>query len=170
MFQTGDIILSSKDSIIVKMLRWVSKDEVNWGHCLLVKDKNTAFEASWKLQEVSLEDVFNRKRTHKYRVIRYNKLTDRQKKVLIKSCGSLVGLNYSIKRIFLMAIDEIFRTSLSKRIKDKKMQVCSSYVAWAYYVACKTKFNGVSWLDCDPDDIEDHYLENSSDWMIVKEK
>ena len=169
--KTGDIMLTSKGSYIAKIMNFFQKDPCYWGHALVInKENNSALEAYFSLREISLDEVFANKRHRYYKIVRYKDLTEDQAKVLIKTMQSILGQLYNIKRIILQLFDHIFDTNwFTKLSKDRKDQVCSSYVAWGYYVACKLKFNGVEWESCDPDDIEDHVNANPETWFVVKE-
>ncbi len=169
--ENGDIILTSRDSFIVRMMRYFQSDPVIYGHALVVDaDNGCVLEASWKLRAISLEEFFKIKRHKKYKIIRYTELTEAQAQVMLKAMYSLIGNIYSFKLIFLQALDHLFFTNwFTKLSTSKNSQVCSSYVAWGYYVACKTKFNGVPWQSCDPDDIDDHSLANPEEWIPLEE-
>ena len=87
--KTGDIILTSRDSLIVKFQRLFQKDTVRYGHAAMVDmETNSVLEASFKLQAVPLEEFFANKRHKKYKILRYKNITDPQTKVLIKSMSS----------------------------------------------------------------------------------
>jgi len=152
-------------------MNFFQHDPCVWGHALVIdKENNSALEAYLSLREVSLEETFANKRHRCYKIVRYNNLTEDQAKVMIKSMRSLLGKLYNIKRIVLQLFDHIFDTNWFTRLAtDRKDQVCLSYVAWGYYVACKIKFNGVEWESCDPDDIEDHVLADPETWSVIKE-
>ncbi len=169
--KTGDIILTSRDSLIVKLQRFFQKDPVRYGHAAIIDmETNSVLEASFKLKASPLEEFFANKKHKKYKILRYNNITDTQTKVLVKSMWSLIGNIYNFKRIFLQALDHIFNTNwFTKLDKNKNNQVCSSYVAWGYYVACKIKFNDVGWASCDPDDIEDNSLKYPDKWTVIEE-
>jgi hypothetical protein len=59
--QTGDIILTSKKSLIAKFMGLFQKDPVFWGHCLVAKDAAYAWEASYILKETKIEKVLKNK-------------------------------------------------------------------------------------------------------------
>jgi len=165
---TGDIIFTSKDSLIVKFMDLFQKDPVRWGHCLLVKNSSSAFEAKNSVRLVSLSEVFKRKRSKKYKIIRYKKLTNKDKSILIEACNTVVGKPYSWKRIFLQFLDHIFFTNKFSRMdKSFRNQVCSSLVAWSYSFV-EIKFNNIDWFSCEPDDIDDHYINNMEGWKLLE--
>ena len=165
----GDIILTSRDSMIVKFMSLFQNDPVKWGHALVVRDANSAFEASFLIRVVSLNDIL-KKRKH-YIIIRHKKWTEEHTKVINKVLGKLVGELYSFRRIFLQVFDHIFGTNWFSRLdKSSASQVCSTLVAYGYYVAMRYKFNDVSWRACDPDDIDDDYKLNRNNWEFVAEK
>ncbi len=167
-FKNGDIVLTSRNSLIVRLMRHFQSDPVIYGHALLIDaDNDCALEASWTIRATPLEKVFKSK---KYKIIRYTKLTEAQTQVMLKAMYGLIGELYSIKRIFLQVLDHLFYTNwFTKLDKNKDSQVCSSYVAWGFYVGCKVKFNEVPWQSCDPDDIDDEILVNPDEWILLAE-
>lgn len=169
-FKNGDIILTSRNSILVRMMRLFQSDPVIYGHALVVDiDNICALEADWRIRATPLEKVFGIKSHKHYKIIRYKDLTDEQVKVLFKSLYSLIGKLYSVRRIFLQVLDHIFYTNwFTKLNKSKGSQVCSSYVAWGFHVACNMKFNGVDWKSADPDDIDDETLKNPGLWEVTE--
>jgi len=171
-FKNGDIILTSKSSFIVWLMRYFQSDPVIYGHALVVDvDNKCALEAGWTIRATPLEEVFKIKRHKHYKIVRYTELTDEQIRVMFKAMYSLMGKFYSFKRILLQVLDHLFYTNwFTKLDKSKASQVCSSYVAWGYYVACGVKFNGVPWQSCDPDDVDDHALANPDKWVLLEEK
>ena len=167
--QTGDIILTSKNSIIAKFMGAFQSDQVQWGHVMVAKDMYTLYEPVSPLSTTTLEK-FKKKRKH-YKVIRYKHITPDDKLKIQNLLNKLVGVKYSYKRIILQLLDHVFQTNwFSDRFHDSRSQVCSSMAAWAYYASMRIQFNGVSWRSCDPDDIEDHIEKNPEDWIIIGEK
>lgn len=167
---TGDLILTSKDSIVVKFMNWVQKkDPVFWGHVIVVRNSTTAWEANWVTREISLVKVF---RKHKYyKIIRKKDLTDRQKEIMLEVAPKLLGHIYSVWRIFLQFLNKIFDTVWFTDIDTNAYsQVCSSLAAWIYEMSCRYKFNGISWQSCDPDDIEDDQIAHPEIWEVIVEK
>lgn len=169
--QTGDIFLTSKNSIVVEFMKKFQTDPVNWGHAMVAKNVNTFWEASWTVKEISLEDVLKKKRYYNYKLIRKKDITERQKELMCQIAPKLLGRFYSIGRIILQILDKIFDTH---RFTDKDQniyrQVCSSLVAWVYEMACRYKFSGVSWASCDPDDIENDQLAHPEIWEVIVER
>ena len=164
----GDIILTSRDSMIVKFMRTFQSDPVKYGHALMVRNDRDAYESRLLTSIIPLKNIFE-ERKH-YMVMRYMDLTDKDVEVMCKSMNSVIGTMYSFKRIVLQIFDHIFDTNyFTKLDRNKKSQVCSSLVAWAYYVATKIKFNGVEWPAVEPDDLHDHALKNTDKWQIVGE-
>lgn len=168
--KTGDIMLTSKDSFIVKFMRWFQKDPVIYGHaCVYTEDTDSFLEAEWTIVETPYAKAMARKRYHNYVIYRYNDLTEEQAKKIVKIMRGLKGELFSFKRLFLQLLDHIFYTNFFTNLsKDKKDQVCSSYVAWGYYAVTKIEFNGVHWGSCDPDDIDDYCFGNP-EWTKVVE-
>lgn len=170
-FKNGDIILTARNSFIVQLMRRFQLDPVIYGHALVIDaDNKYALEAGWTIRATPLEKVFETKGNKYYKIVRYTELTDEQTRVMFKAMYSLMGKFYSFKRMLLQTLDHLFYTNrFTKLDKSKASQVCSSYVAWGYYVACATKFNGVPWQSCDPDDIDDHTLTNPDKWLLLEE-
>ena len=151
-----------------KFMSYFQSDPIRYGHAVLVKDSLEVYEAKWFIKKTPLHKVLERDH---YIVYRYRDLKDRHVVVMNKALDKLVGNIYSFKRIFLQALDHIFYTNyFTKLDKNTKSQVCSSLVAWAYYVATRTKFNGVDWKSCDPDDIDDNGLAHKDKWLVIGEK
>lgn len=167
--QTGDIILTSKKSIIAHFMNLFQKDPCVWGHVLVVKDKKSAWEAHWTMRVVELSKVFKK---YKYwKIIRKKDLTEKQKKIMRKVAPQLLGRFYSIGRIILQLLDHIFHTNkFSGFDTNQYNQVCSSFAAWIYEMACRYRFNGVTWQSCDPDDIEDDQIAHPETWVVISEK
>ena len=164
--KTGDVIFASKGSIIVEFMRLFQTDPVFWGHVLIVKDNETAWEASVKLRETNIQKVLDHEPS--WKIIRKKDITEDQKEIMRKTAPKLLGRSYGYFRIVLQIFDHVFNTNFfTSQADNKYLQVCSSYVAWIYWVACKYKFNGVPWASCDPDDIEDEQLSNPDMWEVV---
>jgi hypothetical protein len=167
--KTGDIIFVSKNSIIVKFMNLFQKDTCIWGHVLVAKDSKDAWEAHWLLRETNIEKVL--KKYKYYKIIRKKDITEKQKEIMRKVAPQVLGYPYSVGRIFLQMLDHIFRTNWFTKLDDREyVQVCSSYSAWIYEMACRYKFNGVSWQSADPDDIEDDQLNNPDMWEVLGER
>ncbi len=167
--KNGDIILSSRDSFIVKFMRIFQSDPVRYGHTMIVVDGEYAFEAKLEIRKTHLYKILE-KNKH-YKIIRYKNLTEKQYSVMYKSLKKLIGIDYSFFRLFLQLLDHVFGTNyFTKLMSGNKSQVCSSLVAWAYYIGCRIKFNGVSWKSCDPDDIDDESIRNTGSWEVVEER
>jgi hypothetical protein len=167
--QTGDIILTSKKSIIVHFMNWFQKDPCVWGHVLVAEDNKTAWEAHWVLREADIEEVLKK---HKYyKIIRKKDLTKDQKEIMCKVAPHLLGRFYSVGRIILQMLDHIFHTDKFSGFDDNQYaQVCSSFAAWIYKMSCGYEFNGVPWQSCDPDDIEDDQLAHPETWEVLGER
>jgi len=167
--RTGDVILTSKKSIIARFMNWFQTDPCIWGHVLVVKDSETAWEAHWTMREVELSKVFKH---YKYwKIIRKKDLTEKQKEIMRKVAPQLLGRFYSVGRIILQLLDHVFHTNKFSGFDNNQYnQVCSSYGAWIYEVSCRYKFNGVGWASCDPDDIDDDQLTYPEIWIILEEK
>ena len=166
-FQNGDIILTErKNSIFIKGMRFFQKDSVKYGHAMVIIDDSHVMEANICVKQTSIEKVLSG--IDSYKVIRLRNLTECDFQTMKKALFSIEGKLYSWKRIVLQLFDQIFRTNYFTRLlTDKKSQVCSSLVAWCYYIACRTKFNNVDWMSCDPDDIDDESTNNPDKWEIV---
>jgi len=167
--QAGDIILTSKKSLIVRFMGAFQKDPCVWGHVLVAKDNNTAWEAHWTMCEVELSEVFKKKKY--WKIIRKKDLTEKQKEIMRKVAPQLLGRFYSVGRIILQLLDHIFHTDkFSGFDNNQYAQVCSSFAAWIYEVACRYKFNEIPWQSCDPDDIEDDQLAHPERWEVLEER
>lgn len=167
--QTGDIVLTSKKSIIVHFMNLFQKDPCIWGHVLIAKDDKTAWEAHWVLRETKIKKIL--KKYKYYKIIRKKDLTEDQKEIMREVAPQLEGYIYGVGRIFLQILDHIFRTNWFTKSDDRIYnQVCSSYVAWVYEVACRYKFNNVLWTSCDPDDIEDDQLAHPEIWEVLVDR
>jgi len=89
---------------------------------------------------------------------------------MINSAEGLLGNPYSIIRIILQLLDQMFNTNyFTKRIKDPEQQVCSSLVAWCYDAVLGVRFNGVNWASCEPDDIDDESLKDDTEFETILE-
>lgn len=167
--QTGDIILTSKRSVIARFMDLFQEDACVWGHILIVKDNDIAWEAHWTLREVKLSKTF--KKYKHWKIIRKTDLTEGQKEIMRKVAPQLLGKFYSPGRIFLQLLDHVFSTDkFSGYNNNQYKQVCSSYAAWIYEMSCRYRFNGVHWSSADPDDIEDDQINHPESWLILKEK
>jgi hypothetical protein len=167
--QTGDVILTSKDSIVVWFMNLFQKDPCFWGHVLVAKDSEDAWEANWTLRESNIERVLKK---HKYyKIMRKKDLTEGQREDMRETAPELLGHPYGVGRIFLQSLDHIFHTNWFTRLDDREyVQVCSSYGAWIYKMTCDYEFNGEPWQSCDPDDIEDDQLNRPENWQVIGEK
>jgi hypothetical protein len=166
--ETGDIILSSKKSIIANFMNWFQSDPVFWGHVSVAKDSETVWEASWILTESPLNKIVE---SGPYKIIRKNDLTEEQREIMHQEAPKLLGCPYGVFRIFLQLLDHVFHTNwFTDRDDREKMQVCSSYTAWIYDKACGYRFNDVDWESCDPDDIDDDSLLFPERWMVLDER
>lgn len=168
--KSGDIILvGKKRSIIRKIMNLFQKDPVKYNHVMLAKNNIEAYEAGYKIRKININKKLNK--SDNYIIIRYKKLTKIQLKIIKIVMETLIGLPYGCSRLFLQLLDHITGTNkFTKILKSKWNQVCSSLIAYAYYVACNVEFNNVKWNSCDPDDIDDHIQKNPNDWIIVKKK
>jgi len=167
--QTGDIILCSYKSPVAGFLNFFQKDKVIWGHCLLVKDNTTAWEAKHAIKESSTIDLFKNKKY--WKIIRHIKVNDKKRALINRIMPILLGNEYSFKRFFLHALDNIFGTDMfTSSDSNTNSQVCSSLVGWAYEIAFRYRFTGKYWTSCDPDDIEDDVEKHPENWVILAEK
>ena len=145
-------------------------DPVEFNHASIVSNRNTILEAQTKIREVTISEFFSNHPVG-YKILRYNNSSKERNDRMIKILSNLLGLEYGWYRLFIQLLDHIFRTNMfTSLVRDSKTQVCSSYVAWGYYVIYKLKFNDVGWRSCDPDDIDDESLRNPNDWEILEYK
>jgi hypothetical protein len=164
--ETGDIIFTAKGSLVVKFMRLFQKDPVFWGHVLIVKDSETAWEASTRLKETNIE--WKLAREPSWKIIRNRHLGESHKEIMREVAPKLLGRPYGAFRIVLQILDHVFKTDwFTRRVNYKHLQVCSSYVAWIYWLSCKHRFNKVEWQSCEPDDIEDDQLSNPHIWKVI---
>ena len=169
MVEPGDIILTSSNNIFVKAMKVLQSDPVNWGHALIVAEEGNAYSFSYSMEYVNLDKYMKDEKRKKYIAFRYKHMTQDKLTFMLRAMEKLKGIEYGWGRLILMLLDNIFGTRFfSKLSNNNRWQVCSSSVAWAYYVAFKMKFNGVDWRSVDPDDIEDH-CRNSKDWVLITE-
>ncbi len=166
----GDIILTSKESIIVRFMRLFQKDSIKYGHVAIVENSDSILEAGYRVRRVPLDKWFKKKKNKNYKILRMAGLKEPQAIAIVWHIGKLVGQWYSVKRIFLQICDHVTGSNwFTKRDVDKKNQVCSSLVAWGFYVVLKYKFNGVHWASCEPDDIDDDSEKNVDTFVVIKE-
>ena len=172
--QRADIILTHSNktffgSIVHFVMKMFQKDSVMFQHAMLVEDSCNVIEAKWSICCSTIEDAL--KGVNHYKILRYKHLTEDDRNKIFELAEKLKGLDYSILRISLQLLDQLFHTNyFSNLYDDNKSQICSSFVAWVFYVVKGIKFNNVSWRSCDPDDIDDESLSNPVDWIVVEEK
>ena len=172
--QRADIILIHSNKgifgpLIHFIMKTFQKDPVKFQHVLLAKDETIAIESKWKISYSSIEEVLAK--VDSYKVIRCKCFTEDDKDRIFALAQKLEGLEYSILRISLQLLDHLFYTNFfSNLYTDNKSHVCSSFIAWVFYVVKRMKFNCISWRSCDPDDIDDESIANPENWIIVAEK
>ena len=170
----ADIILTTSkkgwfSSAILAVLGFFQKDPVEYQHVMMALDDQLCIEAVGKGVVVSrMEDRF--KDFKRYKIIRHKDITKEQSEMIVNFSKKLVGLKYSILRIALQLFDQIFHTDFfTKLLKDPTEQVCSSLAGFCYGYVMGTKFNGVDWESCEPDDIDDESLKPDSRFKGVFE-
>jgi len=174
MIKKADIILiGGAENILAKaisvVLNFFQTDPVDYTHVLIAKNESEGIEAKWRVMNCSLGDKLSKAK--RYKIIRLKSLTDDERDKIIKSIECLIGIKYSISRLLLQLLDQISDTNFFTKLnKSKENQICSSLVAWGYYVYTKTKFNGVDWKSCEPDDIDDESQKNTDMWEIIEVK
>lgn len=172
--QPADIILFGGEGGllskgIIGVMNFFQKDPVVFYHAMLVENDTNGIEAVLKIKRTNLFERLNH--ADKYKILRHKNLTPEKKASIVKASETLLGKGYSITRLLLQLLDQIFHTNFFSGIKKDNMDhVCSSLVAWAYYSRTKIKFNGVEWRSCEPDDIDDESLDNENDWEVIIEK
>jgi len=145
------------------------RDPVFFNHVILAKNELVGIEAGPRIQVCGL--IKKLKEADAYRIIRYRRLKEKESKGIIKSVSKLIGVPYGVPRLILQLFDQIFSTNFfTKLLSDKMCQVCSSIVAWAFYVRCHVRFNYVPWQSCDPDDIDDECERNPKLWEVIDQK
>lgn len=172
--ETADILLTASKTRIGKIIVWILRifqsDPVFFNHCILVANNKFGIEAEMTgVKYCNLQKKMDLAKA--YKLIRCKSITNAKKESIVKSVNKLIGISYGFKRLFLQLLDQIFFTDFFTRsLGDNRCQVCSSIIAWAYYVRCRIKFNGVGWKSCEPDDIDDETLLNPDMWEIIAEK
>lgn len=171
-FKPADIILTRGrgplSKAILYVLRLFQDDPVNFNHVLMVCEGNLGIEADKKIQYVDLNKTFQK--AAGYKIIRRIDLTDKQREKIVKKAELCLGQKYGYRRLFRQLLDQLFHTNwFTKNLKSKKY-ICSGLIAWAFYVVCKIKFNGISWRSVEPDDIEDEVENESGSWKIINER
>jgi len=165
--KTGDIILTSKKhSPFLKAMRFFQKDFVLYSHTLIVKDEYFAYEAKGRIRITNIKEVLDN--CDAYLIVRKKNFTKYKKELMIRLLKDLVGRPYSYKRLFLQVLDNVFHTNkFTRLLKSIDNQICSSLVAWVYYVLFEIKFNNKNWYSADPDDLHDELSINKNDWFII---
>ncbi len=169
----ADVILTTSkkgwlSQAILSILNFFQRDEVRFQHVMMAVDDYICIEAQNK---ITFNYTRERMRDFKrYKIIRNRNLTDEDREKIVHRARSMRGHDYGYIRLFLQLLDQVFRTNwFTKRIKDSNYQICSSLIAWAYYVETGIKFNGQKWMAVEPDDIDDESLKNEKDWYTVIE-
>jgi len=167
--ETGDVIFTRNMDIIAEFMDFFQDDSCYWTHILIAKNEFVAWEASWQVRESNIEKVLNKSKD--WKIIRFKALTESQRNIMKDSAPIILNQPYGFLRFFLQFLDQIFCTNwFTKHFDSKYVQVCSSFGAWLYWVACEYRFNGVPWESCDPDDIEDDQLAYSERYEIIRLK
>jgi len=174
MFEAADILLTASRTKIGRIILWTLKifqsDPVFFNHCILVANNRFGIEAATHgLQYCDLKEKIET--SVAYKLIRCKCITDAKKENIVKSTKKLIGLPYGFKRLGLQLLDQVFSTNFfTRKIGDNRCQVCSSLIAWIYYVQCRIRFNGVDWQSCEPDDVDDEVIKNPDMWEVIAEK
>lgn len=174
MFETADILLlrsrSKLGKLIILILRICQFDPVFFNHCVLVANSKFGIEAATRgIQYCGLKEKLET--AEAFRLIRCRCISSTKKENIVTSTRKLIGLSYGYKRLFLQLLDQIFFTDFfTRKLGDRRCQVCSSLIAWTYYVRCKIRFNSVEWKSAEPDDIDDEATRNPEMWEIISEK
>jgi len=174
MIETADILLTTSKTrlgrIIIWILRIFQSDPVFFNHCILAANNKFGIEAA--TSGIQYCDMRKKMEAAKaYKLIRCKCITDAKKENIVKSTRKLVGLPYGFRRLGLQLLDQMFSTDFfTRKLGDNRCQVCSSLIAWAYYVRCRVRFNGVDWQSCEPDDVDDEILKNPDMWEVIAEK
>jgi hypothetical protein len=173
MLKPCDIILTRSRGLwgrsILRFMKFFQKDPVHYNHSVLFIGGLQAIEVESKIRVMNIYRAINK--AEGFKIIRYKKLTEKQSGSIIKATLKLKGLQYGVGRLLLQIIDHLFNTNFFTKLKkDRKCQVCSSLIAWAYWTRCRLKFNDVNWKSVDPDDIDDECKRNPQDWKVLKEQ
>lgn len=168
--KSGDIILvGRKKSFILGFMRLFQRDSVKYNHVMMAKNNIEAYEAGLTIRITDIKKKLEK--SDFYTIARYKSLTKIQLKIIKTIIETLIGLPYGCSRLCFQLLDHIFSTNkFTKLLTSKWNQVCSSLIAYVYFVACNIEFNSVKWNSCDPDDIGDHIENNLSSWLIITKK
>lgn len=166
------IITKDKDSLfskaILTVLRFFQKDKVKYQHVMMAVDDESCIEALWEVELNITRDRFGD--FERYKIIRHKNLTDEQRENIVRRAKTLLGLKYSVLRICLQLLDQVFNTNwFTKRVKNPDQQICSSLVAWCYAVETGIKINSLNWAAVEPDDIDDETQRHNTDFDIIFE-
>lgn len=166
----ADIILvysgTTYGQLIMLALSLFQSDDVKYIHVLMAVDDKSAIVAESKIRYRNIDEYL--KTVKSYKILRNNKLTDKQRENIVKRAQKLFNLKYGVFRIVLQLLDQIFSTDkFTGWLDDRKIQVCSTVPSWSYYVEAGIKFNGLPWQCVEPDDIDDESMNNPDDWDIV---
>jgi hypothetical protein len=166
MVEPCDIILVGKGKPFTTIMGFFQDVLVEWGHAAIVGPNNTVYSLETKMQFMDLDVYLLKKK--QYEIHRFNFMTPEKREHMIKVMRRFNDLSYGWTRLLLFLLNHVFgRKVFTSLNKNKLVQVCSSFVAWLYYVEFKIKFNGQEWHIVDPDGIDDH-CSNSTEWTLVK--
>ena len=172
--RSGDIILSTSNTFfgkaVVFLMNLCQKDVVVYSHVSIAKDEHTIIQAYQEIEERSFEEASSK--WVRYKIIRKTDLSIEQRDKMVEMGMKLVGMKYGISRLIMQVFDNMLNTNwFTDTFTNKKSQICSSLVAWIYYVHCnKLRFNQVRWLSCEPDDIDDNFSQMPHEWILIEQK
>lgn len=164
-YEPGDIIVSSQR---ISLVRWFmqlfQRDPVKYSHAKVVFDYRTIVEA---FAEIRVKSTKKALKGTRYKVYRYRHLTLDNALIMLDKLEELIEEPYSIKRLVLLMLDHFFTTTyFTGLLKNRREQVCSSFVAYGW--ACINVHFGVSWESCDPDHIDDWCSSHPEDWEVIE--
>lgn len=172
--QCGDIVLMYSRKFLSRAIIWAlnffQQDDAYYSHvAIAVNDKEVTEALSHGIRKRSFEESASGAK--RYKIVRYKYLTDKQMFEIQERLLEKVNTNYNYWQIFLQLLDNMFNTNwFTRKLNFWKgeLNICSSYVAWAYYKATGLKFNDVHWSSVEPDDIDDETEKNENDWEIIE--
>lgn len=175
-FEPADIILVHRDhwfnNSIALALRIFQRDKVNFSHVILSCGGCRAIELGGFpgcVREIDINSSLSK--YDSYLVIRRSGISYDEKIRIVKKASKCLGKSYNHIRIIAQLLDQIFRTNRFTKITGhSRKHICSSFVAWAYYVVCRVIFNGIKWYSVEPDDIEDEVENNTHLYKVWRKE
>jgi uncharacterized protein YycO len=160
MFTIGDIILVHRKnwfaSLIRTILRKTQEDEVSYSHVAIMLTKKLVLELIESGVRICDINVLLDS-CEIYKVVRYKYLSVKQKDEIGDLLSECMDTKYDFIRLIL-------------RWRKRKFHICSSLIAYVFWVVVKLKFNNTSWESVEPDDIDDETIVSQVAWKIILKK